>query len=422
MKNASNLCYWYGGYTDPSHAYSFLNTSKLISYDTGVKKGYDKLPKGIQKKLDEKKKLSSTQEQLVRGLTEMNEDAKLAPKERIGYMPKVFLEVYEVSCKPSEGVLPTPKHKKTIAPDKSTKKEKKARDQQAEVADIPVKKKGYKKREMQEVAAKTAKKADAKGKKKAAQAVATKPEEVAPEHAKSPSKKSKKTMTPKELKMAPVKKAAKTKTKIEEKPAKAEPKKAPSESPAATKAVTPSAAGTPPAPSIGYTQASKKSNAKPVSKEPKMAPVKKAAKTKSKFEKKPAKAALKKAPNQSPAGTHQAPRQQKSPLWLTEVSNAETPSDEKRSFALDFLQEVALIIPSSKNINHDSIARALEAAIYEWASKDGTCGKDWRERYWDKVHDVIWNINGTSRHGSIATMIAEGKFQTPGQIVAFVRK
>jgi hypothetical protein len=43
----------------------------------GLKKGYDTLPKAIQKKIDERKKLLlGGQAQLVRGLMEMNEDLK----------------------------------------------------------------------------------------------------------------------------------------------------------------------------------------------------------------------------------------------------------------------------------------------------------------------------------------------------------
>ena len=144
LNSATNLCYWYGGYTDPPSAYSFITSSKLIKYEAGVKKGNDKLPKGIQKKLDEKKKLSANQEQLVRGLEEMNEDVKVAPEERVGRMPKVFLEVYELSSE-SEGededeAPPAPQPKKK-APAKSKKKGKKAKDQQEEVDDTPVTKK-----------------------------------------------------------------------------------------------------------------------------------------------------------------------------------------------------------------------------------------------------------------------------------------
>jgi hypothetical protein len=52
LANMTNLVYWYGAYADPLHAFSFIISSKLVSYKDGVKKGYDKLPKALQKKLD----------------------------------------------------------------------------------------------------------------------------------------------------------------------------------------------------------------------------------------------------------------------------------------------------------------------------------------------------------------------------------
>lgn len=84
----SNLVYWYGAYPDPPSAYSFLANNKLISYEDGLKKGYDQLPKGKNKKVSD---------QLTRGLAEMKEDLQKEPEERCGRMGLDFLEVYMVS-------------------------------------------------------------------------------------------------------------------------------------------------------------------------------------------------------------------------------------------------------------------------------------------------------------------------------------
>ena len=110
----------------------------------------------------------------------------------------------------------------------------------------------------------------------------------------------------------------------------------------------------------------------------------------------------------------QLSRQQKIPEWMSE-SNTETPSDETRSFALEFLQQAAPFIPHIKHVNHDAIARALEVATYEWAFlKEGA---NWVRTYWEKVDDLVASISGKHGVGTLASLIAEGKFNSPDEII-----
>ena len=95
----TNLVYWYGAYADPANAYSFVVSSKLVSYKDGVKKGHDTLPKAMQKKLDAddgKKTLPAALRQEVRALEEMKEDLEKEPHERRGRLPS-FVERYDES-------------------------------------------------------------------------------------------------------------------------------------------------------------------------------------------------------------------------------------------------------------------------------------------------------------------------------------
>jgi hypothetical protein len=113
----------------------------------------------------------------------------------------------------------------------------------------------------------------------------------------------------------------------------------------------------------------------------------------------------------------QASRNQKMPAWISGGTIAEIQSDENRSFALEFLQQAAPFVPHTRYVNHDAIARALEAAIYEWSTSTHGRSKDWVDKYWEKVHDLVASISGKRRVGTIATLIAEGKFKSPDEIV-----
>lgn len=95
LASASNLVYWYGAYDDPANAYSFVVKKNLIPYAIGEKKGLNKVPNAVQKKLDAGKKLSGPDKMLVRGLEEMYEDNEKEADERHGRMNQAFLEDWE---------------------------------------------------------------------------------------------------------------------------------------------------------------------------------------------------------------------------------------------------------------------------------------------------------------------------------------
>mmetsp|Transcript_19636 Transcript_19636/g.48279 ORF Transcript_19636/g.48279 Transcript_19636/m.48279 type:complete len:822 (-) Transcript_19636:25-2490(-) len=127
LASASNLVYWYGAYDDPANAYSFVIKTKLIPYATGIKKGHNKLPNPLQKKLDAGKKLGGQEKMLVQGLEEMEEDKDKEPNERHGRMNQAFLEDWEFAgeeliVQEQEEEKPKPKPKPKA---KKTKKRKK---------------------------------------------------------------------------------------------------------------------------------------------------------------------------------------------------------------------------------------------------------------------------------------------------------
>jgi hypothetical protein len=107
--------------------------------------------------------------------------------------------------------------------------------------------------------------------------------------------------------------------------------------------------------------------------------------------------------------------QKKLPTWISEATIKETPADETRSFALEFLQQAAPFIPSNKHVNYDAIARALEEAIYDWAR--GLYKEVWADKYWEKVHDLVASISGKDGAGTLATMIGEGRYVSASEVV-----
>lgn len=125
------------------------------------------------------------------------------------------------------------------------------------------------------------------------------------------------------------------------------------------------------------------------------------------------------------------------PVWLTECSSKETSLDDNRSLALEFLHQAIMHIQERKyKIIHDVIARNLESEIYEWTrhasastgnsstsrengNHDATPVDDdrWMDKYWSKVHDLAASISGKHRDGTLAALIAEGKFESPSDLV-----
>lgn len=83
----TRLIYWYGA-ENLEEAYSFYQASKIVSFEKGLEKGKDKLPPAIQKKIDKDKKLTKTEKQIVKGLEQIADDAKLEASERASWLPE----------------------------------------------------------------------------------------------------------------------------------------------------------------------------------------------------------------------------------------------------------------------------------------------------------------------------------------------
>lgn len=75
------LVFHYGA-DDPLDCYSFIPQDEFISYDIGLKEGYDKLPESIQRKIDAGEELTENEQTRVRGLEQMKEDAEKPAAER----------------------------------------------------------------------------------------------------------------------------------------------------------------------------------------------------------------------------------------------------------------------------------------------------------------------------------------------------
>ena len=79
----THLVFWYGcKYEDRNQAYSFVHKTDIISYKEGKKRGYCKLPKKIANKIEKKQKLTKHEEQIRRGLLEIELDVKKEKSER----------------------------------------------------------------------------------------------------------------------------------------------------------------------------------------------------------------------------------------------------------------------------------------------------------------------------------------------------
>ena len=113
----------------------------------------------------------------------------------------------------------------------------------------------------------------------------------------------------------------------------------------------------------------------------------------------------------------QLSRRQDAPTWMCQASSRDNPSDKNRSFGLEFLQQAAPFVPLRDKINHDGIAREIEAAIFKWSIGKEGMDKEWLGKYWEKLDDIVAALSGNEGGGTIATMIAEGKFRTPEEIV-----
>lgn len=112
-------------------------------------------------------------------------------------------------------------------------------------------------------------------------------------------------------------------------------------------------------------------------------------------------------------------------------------ADEERELGLAFLDQSAPFVPPAKNVHPESIARALEAATFEFAVKKDKVtattttssseddshitiseSGDWVVLYWDKIHALSAALSGKDeQEGTLARMIAKGDFDNPHDVV-----
>ena len=113
--------------------------------------------------------------------------------------------------------------------------------------------------------------------------------------------------------------------------------------------------------------------------------------------------------------TQSIQKQPTMPDWVTGALQVETPSDDTRVLGLEFLRQAAPFIPSSKGVDHDGIALALEASIYKFMKANHQF--NWAKKYWEKIDGIVVALSGEKDLGTISSMIAQGKFETADQVV-----
>jgi len=84
---APRLVYWYGSTRDNlSSSFSFMNQKAIVSYNEGIKQSHDKLPSKIKKKITAGKKLTVTENILVKGLGELKDESELSKEDRLDWL------------------------------------------------------------------------------------------------------------------------------------------------------------------------------------------------------------------------------------------------------------------------------------------------------------------------------------------------
>ena len=98
----THLVFWYGvRFEDRGQGFSFVPDGKIIPYDEGERKGYNKVPKKIQTKIDKNQRLTKTEEQIKNGLRQIVSDMELDKEDRIQWMMN-FKEDYELAAEAAE--------------------------------------------------------------------------------------------------------------------------------------------------------------------------------------------------------------------------------------------------------------------------------------------------------------------------------
>ena len=75
------LVYWYGEKDGSPESFSVLEVNKIVSYKEGCRKKFNEIPPKIKEKISKGRELSSSEDQIVKGLELMKKDSELSKEE-----------------------------------------------------------------------------------------------------------------------------------------------------------------------------------------------------------------------------------------------------------------------------------------------------------------------------------------------------
>ena len=107
--------------------------------------------------------------------------------------------------------------------------------------------------------------------------------------------------------------------------------------------------------------------------------------------------------------------EKKLPSWMTSAPTDTVPLSSDgidRAFAFEFLEGATSRFPEER-VNQGFMARALEAAVYQWSREHYK--KD--EVYWDKIHAITAAICGKTEPGTLVASIMAGEYATAKEVI-----
>jgi hypothetical protein len=123
----TRLVFWYGiSKDDLSNGFSFVQESKIISYEEACELGHDKVPTKIQKKIDQGKRLTATEQYKINGLEQIQRDSVLPKEKRMSWLFE-FEEDYDQYLDQIEDLTSEEEEEESIKKSKKQKKEKRGK-------------------------------------------------------------------------------------------------------------------------------------------------------------------------------------------------------------------------------------------------------------------------------------------------------
>lgn len=126
-KPITRLVFWYGiSKDDLSNGFSFVQENKIISYEEACELGHDKVPTKIQKKLDQGKRLTATEQYKINGLEQIKRDSVLPKEKRTTWLFE-FEEDYDQYLDQLEDLTSEEEEEVSVKKSKKEKKEKRGK-------------------------------------------------------------------------------------------------------------------------------------------------------------------------------------------------------------------------------------------------------------------------------------------------------